>query len=409
MHTHARIGPAQTHSFDWVTPDNDRTPNELEIWYSGRDVFDVTLTAPDGQEFTTPLDSRRRLGDAASTWGNFYHRRNEPNSGLNHVLVYLYTTAPTGRWRITVHGQDVVDGRLHAWIERDASGRYQSRFPVDQATSRYTTNTICNCYRAIAVGAYDGTRKDRPPTRFTSRGPTADGRQKPEIAAPGYRIRAARSMPRNGWQPGEPKLTVKSGTSMAAPVVSGTVALMMSVAGRPLTIHEIRRALIGSADPHPGPSGRSSTQLGYGYVNPAAAVAAARRIGREAPAPALPPLLEEPEAAEVGWAPVWLEDAAVEMPQEPEAWPQVEDCGCGRSEAPPSVAAAVSSAPPLPPVADAVADAVVDEDEQEDEDDEDWDDDAAADAVPDAAEALATPFAWEDVRDALADLEAGDV
>lgn len=402
MHTHARIGPAQTHSFDWVTPDNDRTPNELEIWYSGRDVFDVTLTAPDGQEFTTPLDSRRRLGDAASTWGNFYHRRNEPNSGLNHVLVYLYTTAPTGRWRITVHGRDVVDGRMHAWIERDASGRYQSRFPVAQATTRYTTNTICNCYRAIAVGAYDGTRKDRPPTRFTSRGPTADGRQKPEIAAPGYRIKAARSLPRNGWRPGEPRLTVKSGTSMAAPVVSGTVALMMSVAGRPLTINEIRCALIGSADPHPGPSGRSSTQLGYGYVNPAAAVAAARRIGRELP-PAPPPLLEEPEAVEVGWAPIWLEDVVVETPLEldlaMETAPPVEGCGCGRAAAAPVLAP--TPAPDVTP-----APAAAGEDEAEDED---LDDDVETDEPADGAEAWATPFAWEDVRDALADLEAGDV
>lgn len=285
MHTHARVGPDQRYVLDWITPENDRTPNEVEIWYNGEDAFELSLTAPTGESFTTPLHNRVQLHGGLDVWGNLYHRQHEPNSGLNHIDVYLYTTAPSGRWRITLQGREIVDGRLHAWIERDATGRYQSRFPRSQASSRYTTNTICNCFRAIAVGAYDSTRPGRPPTRFSSRGPTADGRQKPELAAPGYRIRAARSLPRGGWHD-EPRLVAKSGTSMAAPWVSGTVALMFAAAGRKLTIHEVRRALIGTADPHGGPAGRTSTQLGYGYLNTAAAVAAARRIGQGDPGPA---------------------------------------------------------------------------------------------------------------------------
>lgn len=307
MHTHARVGPDQQHVLNWITPANDRTPNELEIWYSGEDVFDVTLASPAGREFSLALDNRIPIGDGPQVWGNFYHRLHEPNSGLNHIVVFLYPAAPSGRWQIVLRGKEVVDGRLHAWIERDASGRYQSRFPREQASSLFTTNTICNCFRAIAVGAYVGTPK-RPPTRFTSRGPTADGRQKPELAAPGYRIRAARSTPQNGWQ-GEPRLCVKSGTSMAAPWVSGTVALMFAAAGRPLTIHEVRRALIGSADPHAGPAGRSSTRLGYGYLNTAGAVAMARRIGQETPPVPAPSL---PAAAASSPAPPALEDWNVE-------------------------------------------------------------------------------------------------
>ncbi|MEQ1730894.1 MAG: S8 family serine peptidase, partial [Vicinamibacterales bacterium] len=284
MHTHARIGPAQRQVLQWMSPERDRTPNELEIWYSGRDVFEVMLAAPDGQTFSAALGERVPLYDGPIHWGNLYHRRHEPNSGLNHIVVYLYTAAPRGTWRVTVRGVDVVDGRLHAWIERDAGNRHQSRFAPTQATSNYTTNTICNCYTAIAVGAYDSAQPTRPPTRFSSRGPTADGRQKPEVSAPGQRIRAARSLPRSGWQ-GEPRLTVKSGTSMAAPWVSGTVAVMLAVAGRPLSIHDVRRALIGATDPLSGQARQFGAQLGYGYLNTARAVASARRLGRLPDAP----------------------------------------------------------------------------------------------------------------------------
>jgi hypothetical protein len=238
-------------------------------------------------------------------------------------------------WRVVLHGLDIVDGRVQAWIERDPRRRYQSHFLKAQASPQYTTNTICNCFRAIAVGAFDPSQRERPATAFSSRGPTADGRQKPEVVAPGYMIRAARSLPRNGWQGNESRLTVKSGTSMAAPWVSGTVALMMQAAGRPLSVYEIRRALIGSVDPHPGPTGRSSTKLGYGYLNTARAVAAARRIGRAAPGRPLSSPFEMVPATvletleETGWAPVSSEDAentpAVETPP---------PCGCNRTRPP---------------------------------------------------------------------------
>ena len=267
-----------------------------------------------------------------------------------------------------------MDGRLHAWIERDATGRYQSRFPRAQATSRFTTNTICNCFRAIAVGAYDRSRPDRPPTRFSSRGPTADGRQKPEIAAPGYRF-APRARCRGTAGAASRSSCVKSGTSMAAPWVSGTVALMMAAAGRPLTIHEIRRALIGTADPHPGPSGRTSTQLGYGYLNTAAAVAAARRIGAERPAAPAAPVprgsqFEDVPVETFQWA-VPAEDVEHE-PASTEGEAAFHECSCGRGG---SKARPAATAP-------------------------EWDSESEGEFET-ADEQEVAPIEWEDIQDAL--------
>jgi len=96
-----------------------------------------------------------------------------------------------------------------------------------------------NLEEAIAVGSV---HKNNPHTYgvsyFSSRGPTADGRMKPDLVAPGENILSARHQ----WPKG--KLTVRnayvemSGTSMATPHVSGLLAAFLSA----------RREFIGYPD-----------------------------------------------------------------------------------------------------------------------------------------------------------------
>ena len=116
---------------------------------------------------------------------------------------------------------------------------------------------------------------------FSSAGPTRDGRVKPEIIAPGVAIVAARSNPRGA--PLGARYTRKSGTSMAAPHVTGAVALMMEAAGRPMSIVDLRALLFASAERASAEevlaSGGSLNRIGYGYLDLVAAERAAREWG----------------------------------------------------------------------------------------------------------------------------------
>jgi hypothetical protein len=100
-----------------------------------------------------------------------------------------------------------------------------------QANMGMSLGDPANLEEAIVVGSV---HKDSPHTFgtsfFSSRGPTADGRMKPDCVAPGERIFSVRNDARN-IGPGatfEQLYTEMSGTSMAAPHVSGLIAAFLS-------------------------------------------------------------------------------------------------------------------------------------------------------------------------------------
>jgi serine protease AprX len=98
-----------------------------------------------------------------------------------------------------------------------------------------TINDPGNAALAITVGS---THRDAPHTYgvsyFSSKGPTGDGRLKPDVVAPGERITscaAGKYLQANGGSvpDGKGGYIDDSGTSMAAPHVSGAIAAFLSI------------------------------------------------------------------------------------------------------------------------------------------------------------------------------------
>ncbi|MBC7251406.1 MAG: S8 family serine peptidase [Anaerolineae bacterium] len=116
----------------------------------------------------------------------------------------------------------------------------------------------------IAVGATDA---DDVLAGFSSRGPSPWGEIKPEVVAPGVNVRS--SVPGGGY-------AVKSGTSMAAPHVTGIVALMLQ-ANPALSIAQIEQALTSTATPLGSP--QPNNEYGWGLVDAYRAVMAVGDLG----------------------------------------------------------------------------------------------------------------------------------
>ncbi|MBE9167138.1 S8 family peptidase [Pleurocapsales cyanobacterium LEGE 06147] len=260
----------------WQIGQFDFTHNEIEIWYGKDDRLQLELIDRDEQSIgTVDLGTSAEIFNQANELLFFVaHRQGDPNNGDNNIGIFMNTRAISSslpsQLKIRLHGVAIGNGQFHAWIERDDFGQSSFAPPHDNS---YTLGSISCGQHSLVVGSYDAHTVGQPLSWFSSAGPTRDGREKPEISAPGHNVWAANSSTRVG-------ITRMSGTSMAAPAVTGVVALVLAEArslNQELTVEQIRDILAKNARLNP-PDVAWNDRYGMGRVDASASVQQVRAL-----------------------------------------------------------------------------------------------------------------------------------
>jgi subtilisin family serine protease len=283
IHAGGAIQSNETKQLSLEVRANNRLNDLIEIWFDDRDDIAVAVAPPGGDP--TPFVSRGGEEVFPTGAGNEVTidlDADAEGTGDTVATIILSRGASNmiqpGGWQLLLRAGAVVNKRFDAWIERTdrvMNTGEQTRFSEDSTDPTRTITIPGTAHSVITVGSYV-TRLFEPPdaplgavSLFSSRGPTRYGNLKPDLSAPGEVTEAARA--------GTAGITRMRGTSMAAPVVTGAAALILSQ--RPeLSGLQLKQILTRSASRSGVAAGAPDRDWGHGKLNVQAALELARNV-----------------------------------------------------------------------------------------------------------------------------------
>src|SRR5262245_35445504 len=240
---------------------------QINGWYNATETINVTVITPNGTTIGPIAFNSSNAAFPGPLTGNgtVYVENGLGPGGLStngsRLILIDFTQAVgppaqnmVGNWtfRFTAVALGAANGEVDLWRNFINSGA--GNFTTGNNSTEELINAIGTGFQTITVAAwtskrfwtdcngnttinFNGAVNPGPISPFSSMGPTRDGRQKPEIAAPGSAIASVNSGDFVSTCPVPPgasallpglKHVLNQGTSMAAPHASGAAALFMA-------------------------------------------------------------------------------------------------------------------------------------------------------------------------------------
>lgn len=238
----------------------------IQIWKSYVDEMGISVIGPSGKQagpFYEFLGAQRYvLGDTELL---IYYGEPKPYSVKQEIYLSFLPKnqyVESGVWKIVLTPGRIVDGEYQMWLPAQSSLNIGTAFLQPNSMSTLTIPSTASL--AVTVAAYDA--RTFSYADFSGRGPAGmyEGENvlKPDIAAPGVRVTAP--VPGGGYQS-------FSGTSFAAPFVTGSAALLMEwgiVRGNDPYLYgeKVKAYLRKGAKQLPGYERWPNALLGYGAL-----------------------------------------------------------------------------------------------------------------------------------------------
>ena len=267
-HTSAVLQEGETQEIQFAVAAGETGLN-IQLWKNYVDQIDIYLRAPDGTRIGPLYENlgpqRYRIAEVNLL---IYYGKPSPfmisqEIFFDFIPVKSYITS--GIWTLILQPRNVTEGKVELWLPPSESLNPATRFYRPIAENTLTIPSTAR--KVISVGAYDSRSQIYAP--FSGRGYAPEKspllsvpQVKPDLAAPGVDVQTAAAG--GGY-------TSVTGTSFAAPFVSGGAALLMEwgiVNGNDPYLYgeKIRAYLQRGAQKLPGYRQWPNASVGYGRL-----------------------------------------------------------------------------------------------------------------------------------------------
>lgn len=261
LHTGGRIMQGERTEIELGVGAYEPTLN-VQLWKNYEDEVEIYVENPAGERVGPLYEElgaqRYRLGDTELL---IYYGKPAPYHVTQEIYVDFIPVGnyvDSGVWKLALRGKNVKNGQYFLWLPGGNVLNPGTNFYFPRAAGTLTIPSTSA--RILSVGAYDSGRNVY--ADFSGRGSEFLPYQKPDLAAPGVNITAP--VPGGGY-------ASVTGTSFAAPFVTGAAALLMEwgiVQGNDPFLYgeKVKAYLRRGAKPLPGFTEYPNNQVGYGAL-----------------------------------------------------------------------------------------------------------------------------------------------